>query len=48
MFDNMPSANPQVTNGRVKALAVTTQKRSPLARCADHRGIHQVGGPVQV
>ncbi|MEW6255745.1 MAG: tripartite tricarboxylate transporter substrate binding protein [Pseudomonadota bacterium] len=31
MFDNMPSAYPQVTNGRVKALAVTTQKRSPLA-----------------
>lgn len=31
MFDNMPSAYPQVAAGRVKALAVTTQKRSPLA-----------------
>ncbi|GGF71489.1 MFS transporter [Azorhizobium oxalatiphilum] len=31
MFDNMPSAWPQVSSGRVKALAVTSKARSPLA-----------------
>lgn len=31
MFDNMPSSWPHVMNGKLKALAVTTSKRSPTA-----------------
>src|SRR5690606_2558588 len=31
MFDNMPSAWPHVMGGKLKALAVTTAKRSPTA-----------------
>jgi tripartite-type tricarboxylate transporter receptor subunit TctC len=31
MFDNMPSAWPQVMNGKLRALAVTTTTRSPTA-----------------
>jgi tripartite-type tricarboxylate transporter receptor subunit TctC len=31
MFDNLASALPQVKNGKLKALAVTTPKRSPYA-----------------
>ncbi len=31
MFDNMPSAWPHVMSGKLKALAVTTAKRSPTA-----------------
>lgn len=31
MFDNMPSAWPHVMNGKLRALAVTTTKRSPTA-----------------
>lgn len=31
MFDNLASATPQVKAGKLKALAVTTAKRSPLA-----------------
>ena len=31
MFDNMPSSWPHVMNGKLKALAVTTTKRSPTA-----------------
>lgn len=30
IFDNMPSAYPQVKNGRLKALGVTSAKRDPL------------------
>ena len=31
MFDNMPSAWPQVQGGKLRALAVTTKTRSPSA-----------------
>jgi tripartite-type tricarboxylate transporter receptor subunit TctC len=31
MFDNLASATPQVKAGKLKALAVTTARRSPLA-----------------
>ena len=31
MFDNMPSAMPQVQGGKLKALAVTSKQRSPAA-----------------
>ena len=31
MFDNMPSALPMAKDGKIRALAVTTEKRSPAA-----------------
>jgi tripartite-type tricarboxylate transporter receptor subunit TctC len=31
MFDNMPSALPQVKGGKLRAIAVTSAKRSPTA-----------------
>lgn len=38
MFDNLPSVIPHVRSGKLRAIAITTAKRSArAARCADHR-----------
>ena len=43
MFDNAPSAIPQIKSGALKALAVTTAKRSP--ELPDVPTLQEVGGP---
>ena len=44
MFDNLPSALPQIKSGRLKALAVTSAKRSEAM--PDLPTIEEVGGPA--
>ncbi len=44
MFDGMTSANSQVKAGKVKALAVTSQKRSPFAPTVPTMGDEGVSG----
>lgn len=44
MFDNAPSAIPQIKSGALKVLAVTTAKRSP--ELPDVPTLQEVGGPA--